>query len=69
MVPFRKQIVKCYLKSIGYGGGGGNRTRVRKSSAVSSTCIAWSIEFNRTNSDWQDVVRRFPEFRDLMRDK
>ncbi|KTC87019.1 hypothetical protein Lbru_0248 [Legionella brunensis] len=25
------------------GGGGGNRTRVRKSSAVSSTCVALSI--------------------------
>lgn len=25
------------------GGGGGNRTRVRKSSAISSTCLAWSI--------------------------
>ena len=24
----------------GYGGGGGNRTRVRKLSAVGSTCVA-----------------------------
>ncbi len=29
---------------IQYGGGGGNRTRVRKSSAVSSTCVALSIK-------------------------
>ena len=28
---------------LNIGGGGGNRTRVRKSSAVSSTCIAWSF--------------------------
>jgi len=26
------------------GGGGGNRTRVRKSSTVSSTCLAWSFD-------------------------
>jgi len=25
------------------GGGGGNRTRVRKSSAFGSTCLAWSL--------------------------
>ena len=53
---------------IQYGGGGGNRTRVRKSSAVSSTCIAWSFEFNRGPSDWQDDTRRFPEFRNRARD-
>ena len=50
------------------GGGGGNRTRVRKSSAVSSTCIAGSFEFNRGPSDRQDGTRRFPEFRNLTRD-
>ena len=54
---------------IQYGGGGGNRTRVRKSSAVSSTCVAWSIEFNREPSDWQDGARRFLRFRDYMQDK
>jgi len=29
-----------------FGGGGGNRTRVRKSSALGSTCVAGSFGFN-----------------------
>ncbi len=48
-----------FVESI-IGGGGGNRTRVRKSSALGSTCVAISFEFNFTSSDWQDDVRRFP---------
>ena len=44
--PLREKTIKLYLKSISYGGGGGNRTRVRKSSAFSSTCIA--LSFNLT---------------------
>src|SRR5688572_21230045 len=28
----------------GIGGGGGNRTRVRKSSTVRTTCLAWVFE-------------------------
>lgn len=32
-----------------YGGGGGNRTRVRKSSAVSSTCVALSIQLTEAS--------------------
>ena len=50
------------------GGGGGNRTRVRKSSAFSSTCVAVSIKFNCGLSDGQDSTQRFPEFRILTRD-
>lgn len=51
------------------GGGGGNRTRVRKSSAFSSTCIALSFEFNCGSSDGQDDTQRFPEFRAITRDR
>ncbi len=36
------------------GGGGGNRTRVRKSSALGSTCVALSLDFSRSPSDRQD---------------
>jgi len=54
--------------ALSSGGGGGNRTRVRKSSAVSSTCVAWSIVFNRGSSDWQDDTRRFLKFRVMSQD-
>lgn len=68
MVMIEKSSVKYYYKSISYGGGGGNRTRVRKSSAFSSTCVALSIEFNCGHSDRQDGTQRFPEFRIVTRD-
>jgi len=29
-----------------YGGGGGNRTRVRKPSAIGSTCLEGLVDFN-----------------------
>ncbi|KTC93884.1 hypothetical protein Lcin_0114 [Legionella cincinnatiensis] len=51
------------------GGGGGNRTRVRKSSAFSSTCVALSFEFNCGFSDGQDDTQRLPKFRILTRDR
>ncbi len=35
------------------GGGGGNRTRVRKPSAVGSTCLVVSIVFNPFSPDRQ----------------
>ena len=35
------------------GGGGGNRTRVRESSALGSTCLARSIVFNLPMPDGQ----------------
>ena len=37
------------------GGGGGNRTRVRKSSAIGSTCLSTPIIFNRLLPDGQGV--------------
>jgi hypothetical protein len=52
-----------------YGGGGGNRTRVRKSSAFRSTCVALSFVFNCGYSDGQDYSQRFPKFRILARDE
>lgn len=30
-------------RRFGVGGGGGNRTPVRKSSALGPTCLAWSL--------------------------
>jgi len=61
--PFFYKGFKMVLDVLGslIGGGGGNRTRVRKSSAVWSTCLAGSFVFNRLPSDWQDGLRRFPE--------
>lgn len=66
--PEKSPFKYCY-KSTSYGGGGGNRTRVRKSSAFSSTCIALSFEFNCGSSDGQDDTQRFPEFRAITRDR
>lgn len=38
---------KKFYKPISYiGGGGGNRTRVRKLYSFGSTCVSASIEFN-----------------------
>ena len=51
------------------GGGGGNRTRVRKFSAIRSTCLAWPTEFDRLSSDRQDENQRASKFRTLTRDK
>ena len=31
-------------RALGFGGGGGNRTRVRKPSTVSPTCLAWPFD-------------------------
>ena len=31
------------IRALQLGGGGGNRTRVRKSAALGSTCLAWSL--------------------------
>ena len=31
----------AYRVALLFGGGGGNRTRVRKSSTVRTTCLAW----------------------------
>ena len=57
-------MVLDVLESV-IGGGGGNRTRVRKSSAISSTCIAWSFVFSCSSSDRQDDSQRAPKFRTL----
>ncbi len=61
--------LRWYIVVLNIGGGGGNRTRVRKSSAFSSTCIALSFEFNCGSSDGQDDTQRFPEFRAITRDR
>lgn len=37
-----------------FGGGGGNRTRVRKHSALGSTCLVQSLGFNPFFSDEQE---------------
>ena len=51
------RIHKALHSSVGAsGGGGGNRTRVRKSSAFGSTCVAKSLIFNYPSPDWQDNV-------------
>ena len=42
------------------GGGGGNRTRVRKYSAFGSTCLELSIIFNRLLPDRQGVQTAVP---------
>ncbi len=40
------------------GGGGGNRTRVRKPSTDSSTYLAWPIEFNPVSAGRRADNRR-----------
>jgi hypothetical protein len=42
------------------GGGGGNRTRVRKSSALGSTCLAHSIVFNFLTPEGQGDKSAIP---------
>jgi len=41
-----RQYVYIYTNYYENGGGGGNRTRVRQSFSLTSTCIAHSIIFN-----------------------
>src|SRR5258706_3012794 len=40
-----------------YGGGGGNRTRVRKSSTVRTTCLAWLFELRLGPANRQADLR------------
>ena len=40
------------------GGGGGNRTRVQKSSTDSSTYLVLSFEFNLADADTHAAVKR-----------
>ena len=40
------------------GGAGGNRTRVRKSSASGTTCLVASIKFDRLSPDEQGYKQR-----------
>lgn len=42
----RKNAQLHKQSGIGIGGAGGSRTRVRKHSTVSSTCVVWSTGFN-----------------------
>jgi len=44
---------------IVFGGGGGNRTRVRKSSAVSSTCLSTPISLTESYPMGGESKRRF----------
>ena len=42
-----------------FGGGGGNRTRVRKSSAIGSTCLSQSLSLAGHYPTGREDVRRF----------
>ena len=44
------------------GGGGGNRTRVRKYSAIGSTCLSQPIVFNLPAPDGQGVRSAIPNW-------
>src|SRR4051812_41744959 len=41
----------------GIGGGGGNRTRVRKPYAVRTTCLAWLFELRLASANRQALAR------------
>src|SRR5882762_4543150 len=43
LVAVRRPYIVLQLRMPWFGGGGGNRTRVRKSSAVRPTYLAWSF--------------------------
>ena len=49
---FRKPFPFSQLRAL-YGGGGGNRTRVRKRSALGSTCLAASFRLTGSPPDGQ----------------
>src|SRR6185503_7332225 len=47
----KKGRFRLFIRGI--GGGGGNRTRVRKPLTVRTTCLAWSFEFRLERADRQ----------------
>ena len=60
-IPVKKKGPEKF-RALAYGGGGGNRTRVRKSATSSSTCVVRSIEFSRGAPAEQARFRRFTKF-------
>jgi len=48
-----------------YGGGGGNRTRVRKPSAIGSTCLDELVGFNLVGPIRKAKTSEFVKFRIL----
>lgn len=56
----------CHTVTRRIGGDGGDRTRVRKSSTVSSTYLVWPFGFNRCTADrqaahWRVTLDLVPE--------
>ena len=56
----KNAVIRTALNLTGsvFGGGGGNRTRVRKSSAVGSTCLADSIVLTACYPNGRENERR-----------
>jgi len=59
MVNLSPQIKKPPEGGFMYGGGGENRTRVRKSSAIGSTCLADSLNLVECYPNGRENKQRF----------